>query len=173
MENHYRLILQRIDNFINSINTKGALIVAFNTLICGNIVAKYSDFKYLIEHNQYPWIIQICLILIILVSLVSVFFVGLAVFPFLKSGNSSSEKYHSHIFFNSISEFKTVEKFLKSCDSYTVESSLEDLKRQIYILSKGLKKKFKYIGWSMILFVLNLIIFFVLILIFIFGNGSI
>lgn len=173
MENHYRLILQRIDTYINSVNTKGALIVAFNTFICGSIVAKYSDLNCLIEHNQYAWLIHICLILLTLISLVSVFFVGLAVYPFLKSGNSSTEKYHSHIFFNSISEFKTKEKFLKSCESYTVESSLEDLKRQIYILAKGLKKKFNYIGWSMILFVLNLTILFTLTLLLIFGNGSI
>lgn len=162
MKDHYKLILQRIDNYIGSVNTKGALIVAFNTFITGSIVARYSDIRPLIEVSANKCLIEWLLILVLIISITSIFIVGLAVFPYLKSGNSTTSKYHSHIFFNSIAEFNTEEQFLESCKNYKEQESEEDLKRQIYTLSKGLKKKFKRIGIAMWLFFTNLLILLVI-----------
>lgn len=158
MDNHYKMILQRNDNLISSVNAKGGLIVVFNTFLCGSIISKYADLRPFFDKSDFSNIIDLSLIAIFLLSIISVFLVGLAVFPFLESGNSSTSKYHSHIFFNSISEFKCDNDFLDSCKSYEKAEALEDLKRQIYILSKGLKKKFKFIGWAMLLFFGNLIL---------------
>lgn len=158
MDNHYKLILQRIDNYISSVNTKGSLIVAFNTFLCGSIVAKYSELKPIIESSGHTELVNSLLIALLLISIISVFVVGLAIFPFLKSGNSSAKKYHSHIFFNSIADFKSEDQFLNSCTEYNSEEASDDLKRQVYILSLGLKKKFKKIGLAMWLFFVNLIL---------------
>lgn len=158
MKDHYKLVLQRIDTYINSINTKGSFIVAFSTFICGSLIAKYAELNIIIRESHHPDFINLLIIAVFSVSILTVFVVGLAVYPFLKSGNSTKTKYHSHIFFNSIAEFESEKEFLKSCESYSETDAEEDLKRQVYILSRGLKSKFKKIGFAMILFIVNLLI---------------
>jgi hypothetical protein len=158
MESHYKLVLQRIDTYINSINTKGSFIVAFTTFICGSLIAKYSELNIIISKSPHADCVNILIVALFGVSMLTVFVVGLAVFPYLKSGNSTTSKYHSHIFFNSIAEFESEKEFLKSCESYSETDAEEDIKRQVYILSKGLRSKFKKIGYAMILFFFNLLI---------------
>jgi hypothetical protein len=158
MEDHYKLVLQRIDTYINSINTKGSFIVAFTTFICGSLIAKYADLKQLILESEHVELINCLIIILFIISILTVFIVGLAIFPYLKSGNSTTSKYHSHIFFNSIAEFESEKDFMKSCEAYSKTDAINDLQRQVYTLSKGLKSKFKKIGFAMILFLVNLLI---------------
>ena len=158
MEDHYKLVLQRIDTYINSINTKGSFIVAFTTFICGSLIAKHTDLKQLILESEHAELSNCLIIILFILSILTVFIVGLAIFPYLKSGNSTTSKYHSHIFFNSIAEFESEKDFLKSCESYSDADAVNDIQRQVYTLSKGLKSKFKKIGFAMILFFVNLMI---------------
>ncbi len=158
MNDHYKLILSRIDTYISSVNTKGGLIVAFCTFLFGSIVSKYSDLKPLIETCERPELITWLIITMFIISLSSIFLVGLAVFPYLKSGNSSTKKYHSLMFFNSIAEFETPDEYYKELKGQKIEDLEKDIKFQIHVLSKGLKRKFQFIGWAMRLFFLDLII---------------
>ncbi len=157
MNDYYKLILSRIDTYISSVNTKGGLIVAFCTFLFGSILSRYSDLKPLIESCKTPELVNWLIISLLVISLCSVFFVGLAVFPFLKSGNSSSNKYHSLMFFNSIAEFKTSDAYCEAAKLQNNEDSEKDLQSQIYLLSVGLKRKFQFIGWAMRLFFLDLL----------------
>ena len=82
-------------------------------------------------------------------AIIATIFIIKAVYPFLNSGNSSIDKYHSYIFFNSVAEFKTEKDYT---DSYSKQSDIEvenDLTRQAYQLAKGLKSKFYHIEWAM------------------------
>lgn len=158
MTEHYKLILQRIDGYINSVNTKGGFIVAFTTFLCGSILAKYSELKPLFDKSCCPGLIDYLLVALFVISIATVFIVGMAIFPYLKSGNSSKSKYHSNIFFNSIAEFESDEEYVKSCNNYDEAAQVDDLQRQIHTLSKGLKSKFQKIGIAMYLFFLNLVI---------------
>lgn len=158
MNDHYKLVLNRIDTYINSINTKGTFVVAFTTFLCGSLIAKFTELKKLIDLSNHSGLIYFLLIVLFSISIITVFFVGLAIFPFLKSGNSTTSKYHSHIFFNSIAEFKSENEYLESCKSYDEKDASLDLQRQIYTLSKGLKSKFQKIGFAMVLFFVNLLI---------------
>ena len=158
MEEHYRMILQRIDGYMEGINTKGTIIVAFNTFLFGAVVTQHSELLVLAKSCCCPKLILGLLVIMFLLEVASTFFVGMAVFPYLKSGNSNQDGYRSHIFFKSISEFNTEKEFLTSCETYESANALEDLKRQIYVLSKGLANKHEWIGYAMWAFFLTLII---------------
>ncbi|MCF8277002.1 MAG: DUF5706 domain-containing protein [Flavobacteriales bacterium] len=158
MEEHYRMILQRIDGYAEGVNTKGTVIVAFNTFLFGTVVAQQNELMQLADASSYPKLILGLLVVMFLLEVASTFFVGMAVFPYLKSGNSHQADYRSHIFFKSIAEFKTEKEFLISCEEYQPVNYLEDLKHQIYVLSKGLTKKYEWIGYAMWAFFLTLII---------------
>ena len=84
-----------------------------------------------------------------ILSLVTAFFVVKAVYPFLHSSNSSKDKYHSHIFFNSVSEFKDGNEYFSSLNKKTDKEFDSDLANQAYLLAKGLKKKYKYLQLAM------------------------
>jgi hypothetical protein len=73
-----------------------------------------------------------------------------AVYPFLKSGNSSIEKYHSHIFFNSVAEFHTDKTYYESLTELSDEDFNRDLANQAFKLAKGLKNKYRFLEWAML-----------------------
>lgn len=158
MKDHYKLVLSRIDTAISSVNTKGGLIVAFCTFLFGSIISRYSDLKPLIDSSNHPDLINWLILGLLIVSLCSIFLVGLAVFPYLKSGNSSSKKYHSLMFFNSIAEFDKADDYCDALKSQKEDDIEKDIKCQIHVLSKGLKRKFRFIAWAMRLFFADLII---------------
>ena len=159
MITNYQNTLLRIDTYINSINTKGAFIVAFNTFIIGGVLSNYSK---IVDSTNCICLVKISIVALTSLAILSTFFVGLAVFPFLKSGNIK-EGYQSNIFFGSIAKFKEAKEYLDATQNYGEEKYVEDLKRQIHVLSQGLAKKFSLIGYSMYLFFACLILSAVLI----------
>ena len=161
---HYRLILQRIDNYISGVNTKASFIIAFNVFLFGNIISQHKNIKEIIENCEYSSLGFWVLISILFLSIVSIFIVGLAIFPYLKSGNSTKGKYHSLIFFNSIADFDCDKDYLEATNKQSESEILDDLKLQIHTLSKGLNAKFIKIAWAMRLFFANLILLFLLII---------
>ncbi len=144
-----RFIILRFDNYINAANTKGNFLLAFNTFLCGGII---SNYKYLLEFVDCPsnyYLVNYCIIALFIFSIITTFFIINAVYPFLKSGNSSIDKYHSHIFFNSVAEFKNGNKYYTSLNKQTAQEVDEDLANQSYHLAKGLKKKFRLLKYAM------------------------
>ena len=144
-----RFIIQRFDNYINGANTKGNFLLAFNTFLAGGIISNYNKIKEFITSECGVLLLDITLIGLFLVSLTTTIFIIKAVYPFLDSGNSSKEKYHSHIFFNSVAEFESDKKYYESYSAQTDKEVEEDLARQAYQVAKGLKKKFNYLEWAM------------------------
>lgn len=144
-----RFIIQRFDNNISGANTKGNFLLAFNTFLSGGIIANYDKLIKLIEKPDNYIYLNIVLILLFLVGLFTTGFIINAVYPFLKSGNSSKDKYHSKIFFLSISEYDNEKIFANEYKKQDNEEVNEDLAKQVYILSKGLKSKYNSLAWAM------------------------
>ena len=145
---HSKFIIQRFDTYITGANTKGNFLLAMNTFLVGIIVANYTKIKELITCDFYIYF-DIGIILSTLLSLLAMFFILKSVYPFILSGNSSSDGYHSHIFFNSVAEFKTPEKFRQSFikqDDLLVE---QDMTNQAFYLAKGLQTKYKNLEIAM------------------------
>lgn len=144
-----KLIIQRFDNYINGANTKGNFLLAINTFLSGIIIANYSKLKELIFCENDVIYLNVILIVLILLSICTTFFVLRAVYPFVSSGNSSLDSYHSHIFFNSVAEFKDGKEYHKSMIKQTDESVDEDMSIQAFYLAKGLKSKYKFLEIAM------------------------
>lgn len=136
-----KFIIGRFDNYISQANVKGNFLLAFNTFLIGGILTNYSKVTEFVKCPSLLIILNVILAIMFILSIVTAFFVIKAVYPFLHSSNSSKEKYHSHIFFNSVSEFKDGNEYFNSLKNHTEEEFDSDLANQAYLLAKGLKKK--------------------------------
>lgn len=161
---HSKFIIQRFDIYITGANTKGNFLLAMNTFLIGVIVTNYSKIIELIECSCICKFFNIGIVLLILFCLAATIFILKAVYPFLLSGNSSKESYHSHIFFNSIAEFKDVNDFRQSYIKQTDLNIEEDMSQQAYHLANGLKLKYKDLGTAMKFIYAELVLIFLLLI---------
>ena len=145
-----KFIIQRYDNYIAGANVKGNFLLAFNTFLTGGIVTNYSKIKELVGCGVGETLLNVSLCILLIASLATTIFVIKAVYPFLSSGNSSKDKYHSHIYFKSVSEFENAKSYNDSFSKLTPEEFKLDLSNQTYELAKGLKKKYNFLKWSML-----------------------
>jgi len=144
-----KFIISRFDAYISQANVKGNFLLAFNTFLIGGIITNYSKIIELVGCEQILFVNCILIVMFIL-SIITAFFVIKAVYPFLSSSNSSKEKYHSHIFFNSVSEFKDGNGYFDSLSNHNDKQFDSDLANQAYLLAKGCKKKYKNLQLAMI-----------------------
>jgi len=174
-----KFIIQRFDNHISGANVKGNFLLAFNTFLTGGIIANYSKIKELVVCELGINLLNIILCLLMVASVITFVIIIKAVYPFLESGNSAAvkpdeenpneDKYHSHIFFNSIAEFESDTKYFESFSKLSDNDFKQDLSNQAFQLAKGLKKKYKDIERAMCMVYFELfLILSILILIIIF-----
>lgn len=145
-----KFIIQRYDNYINGVNTKGNFLLVFNTFLAGAIATNYVNIISKIELTNAIVGFKIILALFLAVVLFAVINIFKAVYPFLTSGNSTIEGYHSLVFFNSVAEFKTDSDFKTKFNSQSDSDLQNDLTLQSYQLAKGLKHKFTLIQKAMV-----------------------
>ena len=160
-----KFIIQRFDNLISGANVKGNFLLAFNTFLTGGIIANYSKIKELVICGLGIELLNITLCLLLVASVITFVIVIKAVYPFLASGNStadkpdeensSEDKYHSHIFFNSISEFDCDAKYYESFTKLSDEDFNRDLANQAFQLAKGLKRNITLLSGQCVWFTLN------------------
>ncbi|MDD4492486.1 MAG: DUF5706 domain-containing protein, partial [Bacteroidales bacterium] len=137
-----KFIIQRFDNFISGANVKGNFLLAFNTFLTGGIIANYSKIEELVSYDTGILLLNITLCILLVTTVLTSILIIKAVYPFLASGNSSKDKYHSHIFFNSISEFESDKTYYESLLKLSDDDFDRDLAIQAFQLAKGLKKKY-------------------------------
>lgn len=128
---------------------KGNFLLAFNTFLTGGVIANYSEMIELISDNCGATLLNIILCGLIISSIVTTVFVINAVYPYLVSGNSSKDSYHSHIFFNSVSEFESDNAYHESLSKLTDSEFERDLSHQAFQLANGLKSKYNNLKWAM------------------------
>ena len=145
-----KFIIQRYDNYINAVNTKGNFLLAFDVFLAGFIGANYNNMIAKIEFADDKFWFKILLCVFFMVVLYTLICIFKAVYPFMKSGNSSIDGYHSLIFFNSVSEFKEDDDYKTKFESQTDPEMENDLILQGYQLAKGLKIKYKLLENAMI-----------------------
>lgn len=167
MENereHSKFIIQRFDSYISGANTKGNFLLAFNTFLCGSVIANYKTLSGLIEDVSALKFLSICLFALFIIGLVTTGLIMKAVYPFLNSGNSTKEKYHSLIFFNSIAQYESDRDFMAAFQQQSNEGVNEDMAKQSFYLAKALKLKYKVLAWAMRLVFAELILLFITLL---------
>ncbi|MGW1454520.1 Pycsar system effector family protein [Salegentibacter agarivorans] len=160
---HSRYLLNRFDHYIEGANSKGNFLLAFGAVLCGFIITNYDNIIAFRQCKAEYWV-SAFLIAILISGLLSITFTIAAVFPFLKTSNSSSKKYHSLVFFQSIAEMNE-QQFLKDFKKQEDKKVSKDLAKQIFAISKGLKKKYHRISWAIRFVFLQLILLLIIILI--------
>lgn len=141
---HLKLIIQRFDTHITGSNTKGAFLLAFNTFLCGGLMANYEKLTKLVGPTHLGCF-KTCLLILFLLGMVSLVYVLRAMYPFMDSGNSTKGKYHSLIFFKSVAEFETADEYAECLEKQGADDSYKDLSKQIYYVAIGLNKKYNNI----------------------------
>lgn len=144
-----KFIIQRYDNYISGANVKGNFLLAFNTFLTGAVISNYSKMIELLTNNCGVTFLNVALSCLILGSIVTTVLVINAVYPYLTTGNSSKNTYHSHIFFNSVSEFESDKAYHSSLSKLSDTEFESDLSHQAYQLAKGLKTKYNNLKWAM------------------------
>jgi len=152
-------IISRYDHYYDTINNKGNLYLALNTLVIGSILAGYSD---LFKVYDCKIILQLFVGGIFLSNLGSIIFTLLAIKPFLsKKGDKNSLQ-----FFGDVAKMQQTD-FIEGFTKANKEEREEDSIAQVHELASGLLNKFKKINLAT-LFIgiqLFLILVFALILI--------
>ncbi|MEZ9473396.1 Pycsar system effector family protein [Vibrio lentus] len=140
-----RFVVSRFDGFFNNSNVKASLLIPANALIIGTAISVFMSIseKALISSPE-----RVVLTLAIFLSLIATFFSLKVVFSFLDSGNKMF-KYHSMIYFGSISSFSE-DDFVERVKNTKEDDIEEDLARQMHVLSRGLTRKFENVNKSVI-----------------------
>lgn len=135
---HGKFIIQRFDEYFNSINNKAAFYIAVNTFIFGGICTGYIS---LYDKVTAGMDVLIFSSFHLLCSFGSILYTLFAMTPFTKHSYSYNNS-TSLLFFGGIAKFTCADfqqKYLNQDDALL----LEDMTEQIHCLANGLNKKFK------------------------------
>jgi hypothetical protein len=144
-----KFVIQRFDNLYSASNRKGSFLLACNTFVCGGIFASYKELIDLLSSScsSYIFVFKIVLLITIILAASSIVLICLAIIPYLKSGNSSKDNYHSMFFFGSVAEY-TKNEYESTLSAKTDDEICSDLSYQACILAKGLRKKYNLLFWA-------------------------
>lgn len=152
-----KFIVQRYDSYIGGANTKGAFLLAFNSFVCGGLLSNYKSLAAFVEPG---WITsyKLAVLGIFVLGVASLVVVLLAIFPFLKSGNSSPDRYHSLIYFGSVSMFDNSSKYREALNALDEQAFNVDASNQAFQLARGLRKKYYCLSWATVLTFIQLVL---------------
>lgn len=146
-------IIKRFDFYTNSTNAKASLIIAWNGVLIGTVLLKYSEILSIFQTVYWAKITVIFFLLLIGISgAISNLFIFWGVFPFLrKSSKAPTGKIlesESAIFFGSVAQLdaKTYHDKILNSDATDL---LTDLTDQAATIAQGLNNKMKLIRISL------------------------
>jgi hypothetical protein len=133
-------VLKRYDNYIISTNAKASLIIAFNSLILGIILLKFSNIISFYSSPSAKVVVGFLLVLTSASSLLSLLFIFLVVYPYFGSKSDEGKQKKSLIYFGSVSEMGG-QGYFENLNKVTFEELIADLSGQASILASALKSK--------------------------------
>lgn len=142
------LTIGRYDQYYDSVNNKGNIILGFSTVILASLLTVYPMLQNQVEFNILMYVL---LILSSTLGFLAMLALLISAIPFTKSNSNSL------LFFQSITSMSKAEFFKKSKEQ-TEEEELEDLKNQVYDLADGLKRKFNSLKRAIQFIVIQMIL---------------
>lgn len=133
-------LLRRIDIYTNSINSKAAFLVAFNTFVLGTSLLKYNEIVDSFRIPLFKDILNFLFAAVLFGAIFSLRYTFNAIDPYLKSGNDS-DSYKTLLFFGSVGKM-TYEEYKTRVEVLSKLSLIDDMIRQTHVLSEGLNHKF-------------------------------
>lgn len=150
---HAGFMINRFDHYNDSVNNKGAFYIGLNTFLLGGLCVGFVSLYDKLEKPFYLWVL---LIAFALCSIASIILTIIAINPYLASGNELSRN-RSLIFFGSIAEYKK-DNYMQAFKQQEDERSLDDMITQVWLLSKGLTKKYRRLKWAGFLLIVEFIL---------------
>jgi hypothetical protein len=145
---HAKLVMNRFDTYIGAVNTRGAFLLAFNTFLFGGIASNHDKILKCVTDPNGASLLKIVLMTLLFLSLVTTALTMKAVYPFLSSGNSTKDRYHSLIFFKSVAEFTDANEYFDKWNDISDEDAEADIIKQSFHLARGLNKKYTALSWA-------------------------
>src|SRR5690606_32664837 len=99
---------------------------------------------------------KIAVLVVFILGVGSLVIVLLVIFPFLKSGNSSPDRYHSLIYFGSVNMFDDALKYREALNTVEHQDFTDDLANQAFQLATGLRRKYRFLSWATALIFIQL-----------------
>lgn len=156
-------VIKRYDTYIVSTNAKASLIIAFNSLILGTVLLKFSDIVGFYTSANVKSFVGFLLVAITVSTLLSLFFVFRVVYPYFGGVADEKRQQTSLIYFGSVASMSDQE-YLERLSKISLEQLVADLSVQITILATGLKDKMLKMRHSIWAITFTLVIIFVLVL---------
>ena len=142
--------MTRLDHYYDSVNNKTAVYIAINTFITGGTITLLTQIQDLLDKEI--WLL-IFLAIIIAFGVGSLILLALASMPYL----SAKTEIESLYYFASIAE-KSAQEFFDLSKEQGKKGDKKDLRNQVYVLSKGLKSKFKKLKWACGLLIIQFVL---------------
>ena len=143
---HSKFLVNRLDNYHNRANIKGAFYLSFGTILIQSVIIVHTALH--LEINSWTPL-NVWLGIFFGVSLFSIGFTLAALNPWRNLGTAKSL-----IYYRSIARLKLID-FEKDFQGQTSPSIDKDLINEIYQLAKGLGKKFKWLRVATGCFIAN------------------
>lgn len=153
-EDRLKYTINRFDHYFDSVNNKSAVYIAINTFITGGIIVLLTQTDIICEMSK---IGKLSIGALLFMGVSSLIILSVASIPFF------STKPDSLYYFGAISKMKQSD-FNKISIKYTKKDELKDLRAQIYLLSKGLTKKFTRLKLAGIFLVAQFILLLIILL---------
>lgn len=142
--------VNRLDHYYESVNNKTAVYIAINTFITGGTITLLTQIQGLIDKEN--WLLFF-LAAIIALGVCSLVVLALASMPYF----SPKSEVESLYYFASIGQ-KEPKEFFELSKNQTNKGNLKDLRNQVFILSKGLKSKFRKLKWACGLLIIQFVL---------------
>jgi pycsar effector protein len=147
VEFHWK-ILARYDHYIATTNVKAAFLIAWNTFAIGTVGFKSPEIisRFSGMAKTEAWV-MVCLLIIVVSSLASLWETFRVVSPFLESPRQPL-KYHSLVFFRHVAEFGSDAEFNEATIKRSLDELASDLAAQVFTLARGLSSKFSALRYA-------------------------
>lgn len=131
MTENLKFIIERYDHYIESVQSKSNLYITLNTFFLTGAITLFAGFKDILNN-----FLTIGLLIIIGVSIASLIYTLLALFPQTKKSEQDSV-----IFFGSVAEKKQHNEYYESIKNMDEETFKKDLAQQVQQVAKIVCKK--------------------------------
>lgn len=137
-----RFAISRYDHYYESINSKGNLYLALNSILIGGIAASYPFIDQKLHLNARYNLVLIAIVLQCALSLITTI---AAINPFTKSGLQSGQI--SLLYYGQVSQLE-FSFFSRRFRKRTLNLHVTDMLRQMHTLARGLNRKFQLLKWA-------------------------
>lgn len=138
-----RTNINRYDSYYDSVNTKARFVMFFAVFIIGTVILQANKFVEGITNSCLLYAQVISIIVVLLCCFFLLILIINSIFPYLDNGNNDLIDKTSLIYFGDVANSGSIKNYQERVVAEDLESMIDDLSQQCYLLSKGLKGKFE------------------------------